>query len=205
MGWSLSGDLVESCSCNALCPCWFGVQDLMTMDRGWCDSALLFRIEAGQSDGVDLAGRTVVLAIDFPGPTMFDGNGTARLVVDDGATNEQRNSLEEIFQGKKGGPMEVIGGLMTTWLATQSSKIDVEDDGDKCTANVAGFGQVQSQVLKNEAGNAMTLKDSGFGVLLNFDDAAFKVAPSGSQWSDPAMPREFDTKSGARARWTWAA
>ena len=205
MAWNLSGELIESCSCNVLCPCWFGTPELMKMDQGWCDSALVFRIDAGQADGQDVAGRTVVLAIDLPGPTMFDGNGTARVYVDDGATDEQRAALEAIFQGKKGGPMEIIGGLVANWLPTESSKIGIEDDGDTCTVSVAGAGEVRSQVLKNEAGNAMTLKDSGFAVFLNFDDATFKVAPSGSRWSDTAMPRGFETKSGARARWTWAA
>ena len=205
MGWNLSGELVESCSCNVLCPCWFGVQDLMKMDRGWCDGTLLFQTEAGQADGVDLGGRTVVLVVEWPGPTLYDGNGTARLHVDSGATSEQRKALEAIFQGKRGGPMEIIGGLIANWLPTESSVIDIDDDGEHCTAKVEGFGEVQSQVLKNDAGDAMTVKNAGFAVVLNFDDTTLTVAPSSTRWSDPAMRREFETRSGARARWSWAA
>jgi hypothetical protein len=44
MAWNLKGQLVESCSCNMFCPCWFGVQDLMIMDQGWCAGVLGFRI-----------------------------------------------------------------------------------------------------------------------------------------------------------------
>lgn len=205
MAWNLSGELVESCSCNVLCPCWYGVQDLMKMDQGWCDSTLLFRIEAGQADGVDLGGRTVLVAIDLPGPTMFDGNGTARVYVDSAAASDQQQALEDIFQGKRGGPMEVIGGLIATWLPTESSVIDIDDDGARCTAKVEGFGEVRSQVLKNEAGDAMTLKNAGFAVALNFDDTTLTVAPTSTRWSDSEMPRAFETRSGARARWTWAA
>ena len=43
------------------------------MDQGWCASAITFRAREGNSDGVTLDGRTVVFAIDFPGPTLFDG------------------------------------------------------------------------------------------------------------------------------------
>ena len=68
MGWNLSGELIETCSCDPHCPCWFGVQELMKMDQGWCDNALLFRVEGGESNGIDLAGRTVVVGADFPGP-----------------------------------------------------------------------------------------------------------------------------------------
>ena len=35
MAWNLRAQVIESCSCNMLCPCWFGVTDLMVMDRGW--------------------------------------------------------------------------------------------------------------------------------------------------------------------------
>jgi hypothetical protein len=34
MAWKLSGELIETCSCNMLCPCWFGQADLMLMDQG---------------------------------------------------------------------------------------------------------------------------------------------------------------------------
>jgi hypothetical protein len=76
MTWNLNGKMVETCSCNMLCPCWFGVKELMLLDRDYCASAILFRIQNGSSDSVDLKGRDVVLALDWPGPTILDGNGT---------------------------------------------------------------------------------------------------------------------------------
>ena len=204
MGWTLSGELIESCSCNVLCPCWFGVQDLMEMDQGWCDSTFLFCASEGSSNGVELGGTTVVVAMAFPGPTLFDGEGTARLHIDDGASEEQRRELESIFQGKRGGPMEILGGLTSTWLPTDYCDIHVQDDGKKLTAEVGDVGVVSSEVLENEAGTAMTMRDAGLAAALNFDGAAFKVAPSGTRWSDPDMPRPIKTKSGARATWQWA-
>jgi hypothetical protein len=129
MAWTLTGRLIESCSCNMLCPCWFGVKELMVMDQGWCASAIVFPIQRGNSDGVDLGGRTVVLAADWPGPTLFDGNSTARLYIDDAANAEQRRELEAIFTGKKGGPMEVLAGLVTRWLPTRTASIDLKEDG----------------------------------------------------------------------------
>ncbi len=203
MGWNLSGEMIESCSCNVLCPCWYGVQDLMEMDQGWCDSTLLFRASEGNSSGVELGGLTVVVATAFPGPTLLDGDGTARLHIDERASAEQRRELESIFQGKQGGPMEILGGLVSNWLPTQYCDIDVEDDGKKLTARVGDVGVVRSEVLENEAGTAITTQGAGFAVAFNFDDAAFKVAPSRTEWSDPKMPRPMQTKSGARATWQW--
>ena len=123
MAWNVSGELVEACSCNVMCPCWFGVKELMVMDQGWCDGTLLFRVNQGSSEGVDLSGRNVVVALDMPGPTMFDGNGTARLYIDDEASADQQRELESVFSGAKGGPTEILAGLLTTLLPTQTAGI----------------------------------------------------------------------------------
>ena len=61
MAWNLSGQFIEACSCNVMCPCWFGVKELMVMDQGWCATTQLYQIDQGNSDGVDLSGRVVIL------------------------------------------------------------------------------------------------------------------------------------------------
>jgi hypothetical protein len=203
MALNLEGELIETCSCNVLCPCWFGVQELMKMDKGWCDTALLFRIENGESNGVDLAGCSVAYVCSLPGPTVFDGDGTARLYIDEAASEEQRRELEALFHGQRGGPPEILAGLMSSWLPSEFCGIDIQDDGEQLTAKVGDVGEIRSAVLKNEAGDAMTVQDSGFAVAYNFADSRFSVAPSDSRWADPGLPRTFDTRSGARASWTW--
>src|ERR1700730_7060055 len=94
MAWNLTAEFTETCSCTMLCPCWYGVQELMVMDQGWCASAWLLRVQQGSADGIDLSGRRLAMALDFPGPTLYDGNGTARLYVDDGRSADQRRELE---------------------------------------------------------------------------------------------------------------
>jgi hypothetical protein len=29
MAWNLTAEFTETCSCNMLCPCWYGVKELM--------------------------------------------------------------------------------------------------------------------------------------------------------------------------------
>ena len=203
MAMSLEGSLVESCSCNVFCPCWYGVAELMKMDKGWCDGALLFRMENGESNGVDLAGCSVVFVYCLPGPTLFDGNGTARLYIEESANEAQRRELEAVFQGKAGGPMEIIGGLMSSWLSSDFCGFDVQDDGEQLTAKVGDVGEIRSAVLKNEAGDAMTVQNAGFAVAFNFPDSRVSIAPTDSRWADSDLPRSFDTRSGGRADWSW--
>src|SRR2546428_6582773 len=103
MAWTLKGYMTENCSCNMFCPCWFTVQEYMVMDEGWCAGSLTFEIEEGQSDGVDLSGRAAALLADWPVPTLFDGNGTARIFLDEDVNDEQARELSAIFQGQNGG------------------------------------------------------------------------------------------------------
>lgn len=203
MTWNLSGKLVESCTCNMLCPCWFGVKELMIMDKGYCASPLLFRVREGTADGVDLQGRDVVMTVDFPGPTLLDGNSTSRLYIDDGANDNQVKELENIFQGRKGGPMQLVAQLTSKWLSTQRTKIEINDDGNNLTATVGKFGKIKSEQLKNEAGQIMRLQGAGFASAFQFEDETFNLAPSDSLWSDPDLPHQFSTKSGAVAKFRW--
>jgi hypothetical protein len=204
MAWSLTGRFIETCSCNMFCPCWFAVQDLMIMDQGWCATALVVPIDEGQCDGVDLSGCKVVLGSHFPGPTLFDGDATARLYLDEGTTAEQRDAVEAIFQGRRGGPMVVLAGLISTWLATQVVAISFDETGDVVTATVGSVGRMRSERLRNENGQVMTMQNVGFAVALAFEDVEAELAPSkGTEWSDPELPVRFANKSGAVGRIRW--
>lgn len=204
MAWNITAQMIESCSCNMLCPCWFGVKELMIMDQGWCASAFLFRVREGSSDGIIFGARTVVVTAHWPGPTLYDGNGTARVYLDEKTNADQRRELEAIFQGKKGGPMEIIGSLVAKWLPTQTTRIEVREEGGTLTATVGSFGHVKSQRLKDEAGRPVTMKNAGFASALQFDDLTMELAPSDSRWSDPDMPLQFVTKSGAVSALKWS-
>ena len=205
MPWNLSGEMIETCSCNMLCPCWYGIKELMVMDQGWCASPILFRIRQGTSDSVDLSGCTLVMALFFPGPTLYDGNATGRLYMEDTTTVEQRRELEAVLQGQKGGPMGALAGLITKWLPTQTTQIAVREENGTTRATVGSVGQIQSQRLKNEAGQQMTMQNVGFAVAFQFDNQTAALAPStGTRWADPDMPRQWESKSGAVGIFTWS-
>jgi len=187
-----------------LCPCWFGVKELVTFDKDYCGGTILFRIDKGTSDSTDLKGFDVVLAVDFPGPTMLDGNGTARVLIDERANPNQQKVLEDIFQGRKGGPMAVIAQMLSKWLPTQKARIDVNDDGHNLTATVGKFGQIKSKELINEGGRPMVLQGAGFASAFQMENDSFTLAPSATEWSDSEMPHtRIDTKSGAVAKFSW--
>lgn len=176
----------------------------MKFDKDYCGGAMLFRIDRGNSDGTDLKGLDVVVAFDFPGPTLLDGNGTGRVLIDDRASDSQNKALADIFQGRKGGPMSVVASLASKWLPTQKAKIEVNDDGHALTAKVGGYGQIKSQELKNEQGQPMVLQGAGLASTFQMENSAFTLAPSSTEWSDPELPHtQISTRSGAAAKFSW--
>ncbi len=173
------------------------------MDQGYCASAVAWRINAGNSDGVDLTGRTVVLGIDFPGPTMFDGAATARLYIDDSASSDQVRELESIYQGQKGGTMGALAPLISTWLPTQQASIGISEDGEAISVSVGDTGKVENKLLRDPDGHGFELRGGGFVGAFGLEVA--QLAPSSTTWTDPDLPRSFETKSGARGEFTWSA
>ena len=205
MAWTIKGEFVEACSCNMLCPCWYGVQDLMIMDQGWCASPWLVRVEEGESNGVDISGCNVALVTYFPGPTLFDGEGTGRVYLDVNNSAEQRRELEAIFTATRGGPLEVIGSLVSTWLSTQITDIDVSEDNGTIEAEVGDFGSIVPTRMVNEVGDTVALHDAGFALVWNFDNNVAEMAPSdGTSWRDPDFPVAWNGKSGAVGHFTWS-
>ena len=58
MSWQMSGLSMELCSCKALCPCWLGPDE--EPDQEGCAASGGFESEAGNSDGIDLAGAKML-------------------------------------------------------------------------------------------------------------------------------------------------
>jgi hypothetical protein len=101
--WELSGTYLESCNCEAICPCRsIGGRKGGRSTHGLCLGALSWRIEKGRAADLDLSGLDVVLASryhdDEPGSPW-----TFFLYLDQRGTERQREALTEIFLGRLGG------------------------------------------------------------------------------------------------------
>jgi hypothetical protein len=188
-----------------LCPCWFGQADLMLMDQGWCGTSLLLRVREGSFQGTNLDGQNAIVGFHFPGPTLFDANGTGRVYVDDSASDDQRAAIETILQGQSGGGMEVPASLVSKWLPTKSVSISVSESDGKVKASVGGIGELASSPLVNDLGNKMTMHNSAFSVVFQHDDHVGDLAPSdGTSWKDPDMPEAWEGRSGVAGQISWS-
>ena len=91
MAWHITGTYFENCNCNMVCPC---TTSALTMpaDNDRCRVVLVFHIDAGEVDGVDVSNLTVAMLADTP-PLMADGNWRVGLFMDAAASREQADRL----------------------------------------------------------------------------------------------------------------
>jgi hypothetical protein len=123
MGWNLSGTFYENCSCDAVCPCtWSNMTRPATNED--CRAALLFDVDSGDVDGVDVSGTSVLMVIETP-PMMLEGNWKAGLVIDDGASDAQAEALGRVFSGSLGGPPGGLGPLIGEFLGVERLPVSV--------------------------------------------------------------------------------
>jgi hypothetical protein len=127
MAWQMEGTYFENCSCDMVCPC---TTSGLTMpaDQDRCRVVLAFHVGAGEVDGVDVRGNTVIIVADTP-PVMSEGNWRVGMVMDAAASPEQAEKLGAVFSGQLGGPMAMLSPLITEMLGMVSAPIDYVDDG----------------------------------------------------------------------------
>lgn len=121
MPWRIAGAYLESCNCDAICPC--RMIDGVVGGRstyGICLGLLGWRIDDGQAGEVDLTGLGVALASryddDEPGSPW-----TIVLYVDERGDERQRELLAGIFLGERGGPHIV----KLPWIRKPRDVVDV--------------------------------------------------------------------------------
>lgn len=200
MSWQVSGRSMELCSCKAFCPCWLGPEG--EPDQEWCAAIFGFDVEAGNSDGVDLAGTKVVFIAHWPA-NFFSGNGSARLYIDEAASSDQQRELEAIFSGQKGGLLEGLwGAVLKTWHPAQVRKVEIEW-GDVAKVSVGGVGQASLKPFQDGAGKSATLSGAAAQAAFQMDSMILANGKD-SSWSDPDLG-SWQGDSGTLHSFNWAA
>jgi hypothetical protein len=144
--YRVRGSYLESCNCDAICPC--RTTDGRRGGRstyGTCLGTLSWRVDEGSADGVDLDGLAVVLALryedDEPGsPWAFV------LYVDERGDEGQRDALVNIFLGRWGG--EVTDHFPWVWkasnlVAVRPSRIEIDHTPGRGWFRVGGHVTVR--------------------------------------------------------------
>jgi hypothetical protein len=126
--WRVAGTYLESCNCDAICPCRRinGVPGGRST-HGVCEGALSWQIVDGRAGEVDLAGLAVAMATSY----SDDEEGSPWsfvLYLDERAGPKQQQALEEIWTGRVAG--EQVEHFPWAWkasnlLGVQPAQIEV--------------------------------------------------------------------------------
>jgi hypothetical protein len=122
--WYMEGPWFKNCNCDPGCPCDFN--QFPTNDH--CEGAVAMRIDKGNFDDVDLTGLHWAGIVRWPG-AMHEGNGEVVPVIDERASEEQRNALLQILSGQQGDTLfEIIAAVCPNVKEPQFVPFEFEFD-----------------------------------------------------------------------------
>jgi hypothetical protein len=188
MAWNLRGHYYAPCSCKVGCPCVFGE---LEGDHGWCSATLVFDIDSGNVDGVDVSGTKGALSGEWPSG-FLSGNGKGQMYIDPRDTPEQREALASVFEGKKGGVFEILASLLTEVLPNKEAPIDIKIDGDHRTITVGDYGTLEIEDMKGPSGELTRVLHGAAA----FRDNIILARGHGSNWRDPDL-RQWESSGHA--------
>ncbi|MDF1777996.1 MAG: DUF1326 domain-containing protein [Rhizobiaceae bacterium] len=201
--WRIEGEYMETCNCDFLCPCII-TNSAAVPTEGDCKVAIAMRIDRGEKDGVSLGGVKFIMMLLSPGP-MDQGDFTAGLIVDEDATDAQVEAIGDITSGTIGGPMAVLGSLVSTFAGVERRPISFEMDG---LNRVVTAGDLVDQAIEGvpslvKEGEAIYLDNAAHPAnarlaLAKATRSRFNVF--GIQWDDTSGRR-----NGHFAPFDWAA
>jgi hypothetical protein len=161
--YTLTGTMLEACSCRTLCRCWIGEDP----DGGQCDAFNAYHIDSGQIAGVDVTGLTYVQVVQIPGNVLTPKSWRRVIYLDSKGTPEQRKALLDAWQGRLGGPLADLNGLIGEDVAVHDLPVTYDLQGGEGTIRVGDKVHATMTPYKSGSGQTTTLRDSIFSTLDN--------------------------------------
>lgn len=141
--WAIRGQYYETCSCDFLCPCIL-TQMTARPTQGSCTFAMAMRIDHGRSGTIELDGLSFIVVGFTPGP-MGEGQWSVGLIIDERASDQQRDAIAAIASGAAGGPMAPLSGLIGKFLGIERAPIDIDSRGVNWSVTADGLIEMSAQ------------------------------------------------------------
>jgi hypothetical protein len=214
MDWRVAGDYLESCNCDAICPCRM-VNGVLggRSTHGVCYGVLSWRIVDGHCGEIELGGLAAALVIRYsdhePGSPW-----SMVLHLDERADERQRQVLEAIFLGRLGGrgivqlpwvrkpshlldvrvgPIEIGDGELRIGKAVRLRATRRHETDDEVRCVIPGYDRPGTELVADE----LEVADEPFSWELtancayasDFDYASEETSPTGQETPVPPIPQ----------------
>jgi hypothetical protein len=154
--YDLQGDLLESCSCWAPCPCWIGADP----DGDRCQGFNAYHIDRGVIDGVNVAGCDLVRVFDIHGNPRVPSSWRQVIVIDEQASDEQVSAILDAYSGVFGGPLADLARLVSQTLGVERAAISYTVADGAGTVRAGYLVSVSVIPFRGADGAVTTLHDS---------------------------------------------
>jgi hypothetical protein len=195
--WVMRGSVFGPCNCDWGCPCNFNAAPTY----GHCDGVYLFSVREGRYGDVPLEGLHFAWAAHAPGPLHY-GNVRALLLVDERASEGQRQALEQLWRsGSAGIPFDILNSVTATWHETVYATFEVELAGNNTMAKIGGgrilelaLSRVKNPVTDEEerlyldkpTGFTSTRSELGTSTVARFSSDGFPLDDMSGKYADYA-------------------
>ena len=147
--WKIKGPKIASCNCDYGCPCEFSGRPT----HGVCEGLEAHLIEEGWFGDVRLDGLVVVARFRWPG-AVHEGRGMVQGAISKSASDEQREALFQILDGKEQEPttaFNIYGSTMETEFDPIFAEIEFACDLKKGTGRftVPGAMEMELEPIRN--------------------------------------------------------
>lgn len=140
--YHLKGRLLGACNCAWGCACSFEEPPSF----GTCEGVYLWQVDSGHYDGVELDGLVISEVSKFP-EAIHLGNGTSVYLVDERATEDQRQAIESMV--RKEAPFSVFIDLTTQFMGFRYVRFQAMIDGINSRATIPGKLDMHLAPMKN--------------------------------------------------------
>lgn len=144
--WWMKGDWFDACSCNIPCPCGFA----QAPTNNHCEGVMAYHIREGAYGEVELDGLNVIAVVEFEGNAWAKENPVSLgMLMDERASEEQRQALQQVFSGEAGGWMgqfaELVGDVRG--LEFVPIELEVADDLAHWRVDIPGKLSARAEAL----------------------------------------------------------
>ncbi len=139
--WEIQAVELVSCNCDYGCPCQFNARPT----HGDCQTVGGYSISKGHFGSTSLDGMKAASVVVWPG-AIHEGGGKAQAIVDESASEEQRNALLTIMAGRETDPGATMWNVFSATLENAYRPlflpVDIEVDVEARTGHVRVDGHI---------------------------------------------------------------
>jgi hypothetical protein len=140
--WAIEGEWFKNCNCDPGCPCDFN----QAPTHGQCEGIIAMRVDKGHYGDVTLDGVKFAGAAWWPG-RIDEGDGHIVPIVDEAASDEQRQAVLTLLSGQAGGTLfEIFSAVCPHVQEPIFAPIDFQFDIESRTGSLKVGDVIESSV-----------------------------------------------------------